>query len=68
VARVSSNEISADNKGGFKRDDIHRVIAISVAKDAFAVLPEIELKPGEYVLVFGNPSAAYDFGVSPAKR
>jgi len=56
------------NKGGFKAGAIREVVTAPFSGGAFSVTPLVDLKPGEYLLVFGYPQAAFDFGVRRAKK
>lgn len=66
--KTSSLVATVDNKGGFKKDEIRSVTVVVFSDDSFSVTPEEELKPGEYLLVFGYPSVAFDFGIKGAKK
>jgi hypothetical protein len=66
--QASSTNASVNNKEGFKRGNIYRVTAVPLAKDFFRVTPEEDLKPGEYLLVFGHADNAFDFGILSAAR
>ncbi len=66
--KIDTTEASSDNKVGFKRGEIRRVATASLSKTAFTVVPDLELKPGEYLLVLGDATAIFDFGVSPSKN
>jgi hypothetical protein len=61
--QASSTNASVNNKEGFKRSSICRVTATVLAKDLYSVTPEVNLKPGEYLLVFGHAETAYEFGI-----
>lgn len=65
---TSSSAATVDNKGGFKKGAIRKVLVTVYSDDSFSVIPEDELKPGEYLLAFGNSDVGFDFGVIPAKK
>ena len=67
-ARIDTTEASFDNKVGFKRGEIRRVATGSISRTEFTVVPDLELKPGEYLLVLGDATAIFDFGVSQSKN
>jgi hypothetical protein len=64
----SSNAAGVDNKGGFKKRDIQSVTVTIYADNSYAVIPDADLKPGEYLLLLGFAHAGFDFGIVPAKR
>jgi hypothetical protein len=64
----SSSAAAVDNKGGFKQKDIRNVTVTINTDDSFSVTPSAELKPGEYLLLFGHTDLAFDFGIQPAKK
>jgi hypothetical protein len=66
--QASSTNASVNNKEGFKRGSIYRVTATVLAKDLYSVTPEVNLKPGEYLLVFGHAETAYEFGIPSGLR
>jgi hypothetical protein len=67
VFKTSYSNVSVDNKGGFDKRDIFKLIASENTDGSFSVIPERALPPGEYILVFGNALATYDFGVDKSK-
>ncbi len=66
--QASSTNASVNNKEGFKRGSICRVTADVLAKDFYSVTPEENLKPGEYLLVFGHAEIAFEFAVQAGPR
>jgi hypothetical protein len=60
---TSSDHTSYDNKGGYKTSDICRLLVTPQSKDAFSAIPEETLKPGEYLITFGNVNVGFDFAV-----
>jgi hypothetical protein len=64
--QTSSDEASSDNKAGYKRKDISRVSISALSRDCFAVTPDLELRPGEYLLSIGSPPTTFDFGIVDA--
>jgi hypothetical protein len=67
VFKTSFSNVSVDNKGGFDKRDIFKLTASENPDGSFSVIPERALPPGEYILVFGNALAAYDFGVDKSR-
>ena len=61
--QTSSSDATVDNKGGFKKGDIRKMAVVENPDHSFSVTPEEDLKPGEYLLVFGTASAGFDFGI-----
>ncbi len=61
--KFSSANVSSDNRGGFLPSSIRRVLATVVGDQLFSIKPEMSLKPGEYLIVFGEPNVGYDFGI-----
>jgi hypothetical protein len=66
--RADSTSASVNNKEGFKRGSIYRLTATVLAKDLYSVTPEQNLKPGEYLLVFGHAETSFEFGVQAGPR
>jgi hypothetical protein len=67
VFKTSFSNVSVDNKGGFDRRDLFKVAVLENPDGSYAVTPEKPLPPGEYIIVFGNAAATYDFGVDKVK-
>jgi hypothetical protein len=68
AAQTDSSLAGIDNRAGFRRDQIQSATVTVFADSSFAVIPEQELKPGEYALVFGFANAAYDFSITRATK
>ena len=68
AVQTTSSDMTAENKGGFKKKDVRKVITTACSDGSFSITPIEDLKPGEYILVFGNANGAFDFGISPAKK
>ena len=68
LLQTSKSDATVENKGGFRKADIRRVTVSVYSDDSFSVTPENELKPGEYLLLFGNSGGAFEFGITAAKR
>jgi hypothetical protein len=60
---TESDNTTYDNKGGYKTSEIQRLLITPYSKDAFSATPEEGLKPGEYLLTFGNTNVGFDFSV-----
>jgi hypothetical protein len=68
MLQMSSGLASVENKGGFKKEEIHKVGILEYDDGSFSVAPEHDLKEGEYLLVFGYPDGGFDFGIHAASR
>jgi hypothetical protein len=68
VVQTESSAVGVGNKGGFNRREIRKATPIPFTDGSFLVIPEEDLKPGEYLLVFDSPRAGFDFGIRPAGR
>jgi hypothetical protein len=68
VVRTATSNATVGNRAGFKKDDIRNVTVTVFSDKSFSVTPESDLKAGEYALVFGFASAAYDFGITRVKK
>jgi hypothetical protein len=67
VYKTSFSNVTVENKGGFKKQDIYKLNTSENADGSFSISPEKTVPPGEYLLVFGNTALAYDFGIDKAK-
>jgi hypothetical protein len=67
VFETSYSRVTVENKGGFDKRDIYKLTESEYADGSFSIQPEEALPRGEYLLVFGNASTAYDFGIDKAK-
>jgi len=63
VLKTSFSNVTVDNKGGFKKGDVFNLSGSEQPGGVVSLSPEKPLPPGEYLLVFGNASKAYDFGI-----
>jgi hypothetical protein len=63
VCRTSFSNVTVENKAGFRKEDIRKLVTAEYPDGTFSVVPEKELAPGEYLLVFGNSVNGYDFGI-----
>jgi hypothetical protein len=68
VVKTSFSNVTMANKGGFRREDVFKLILQESPDGFFSVSPEKELPPGEYLLVLGNAVPAYDFGIDRKKE
>ncbi len=66
--QTSSSDATVDNKGGFKKAAIRKVKVSVYSDNSFSITPEDELKPGEYLLAFGNSDVSFDFGIANRKK
>lgn len=67
IFKASSSDATVENKGGFRKGAIRKATIIMNPDKSFSVTPEEDLKPGEYLLVFGYAIAGFDFGIDAAK-
>ena len=65
--RTSYANSTLGNKGGYNKSDIIRTAVTSNPDGAFQVKPEVDLKPGEYLLILGEPGNSFDFGIDRGK-
>ena len=63
VCRTRPPSASIDNKQGFRKQDIVRMVMTENPDKSFTMRPERPLKPGEYLFVTGSPAQGRDFGV-----
>lgn len=66
--RRSSANMSVENKEGFQAEDLRKIAIREYEDGTFSVAPESPLKPGEYLLVVGDLTRSFDFGIDDAKR
>ena len=57
-----------DNKLGVKKSELRSSTVTVYADDSFSIVPDEDLKPGEYILLFGNANTGYDFAITTPKR
>jgi hypothetical protein len=65
--KMSHEAATVENKGGFKKANIHKTVITVNPDNSFSLTPEESLKPGEYLLVFGYATAGFDFGIDQGK-
>ncbi len=67
--QTNSAEASSDNRMGYRRSDIFR-LSLSAAdrEGCHAAKPDLELKPGEYLLSIGSSLSTYDFGITAESK
>lgn len=64
---TSSNDVSVENKEGFRKANIRKTIVTEYPGGIVSVTPEGDLKPGEYLLVLGAEDTSFDFGIDPKR-
>jgi len=64
----SSANSSFENKIGAKKSDIRRTAVNVVSEETYSITPDVDLKPGEYLMVIGDPENSFDFGIDPTKK
>jgi hypothetical protein len=65
--KTSFSNVTVENKGGFRKSDIFKLVSQKYPDGSFSISPEKDLPSGEYLLVLGNAVPAYDFGVDPRR-
>lgn len=63
MLQTVSSVASEGNKMGVKKKEIRSSTATIYADNSFSVVPDADLKPGEYILLFGNGNSSYAFGI-----
>jgi len=63
VFQTSPSNATVQNRRGFKKEDVRSVVVTEYPDHSFSMVPEENLKPGEYLLVFGNAGTGFDFGI-----
>ena len=58
----------AGNKLGVRKNELRNSTVTVYADDSFSIVPDEDLKPGEYMLLFGNANTGYDFGVITPRK
>jgi hypothetical protein len=64
----SSSAGNVENRGGFNKKDIQTLSIVIYSDSSFSLTPQKDLKPGEYLFLFGFANSGFDFGVNPAKE
>jgi|WetSurMetagenome_2_1015567.scaffolds.fasta_scaffold24131_3 hypothetical protein len=64
TVQTNSGEASSDNRMGYRRSDLFRVSLSDESNGCFSAKPDLELKPGEYLLGIGSSPSTYDFGIA----
>ena len=59
-----SSEGGVDNKLGVKKNELRNSTVTVYDDGSFSVVHDEDLKPGEYILLFGSANTGYDFGVT----
>jgi len=65
--QTSSASATVENKEGFRKGDIRKMAVTEFPDHSFLAIPEGDLNPGEYLLVCGDATAGFDFGIDPNK-
>jgi len=63
IYKTSFSNVTVENKRGFRKSDIFKLVSQTYPDGSFSISPEKDLPPGEYLLVLGNAVPAYDFGI-----
>jgi hypothetical protein len=65
--RKSSADVTTENRLGVRKSAVMKTAVTSYPGGVFTITPEAVLKPGEYLLVLGDASRSYDFGIDRKK-
>jgi hypothetical protein len=63
----SSADSTTQNKVGARKSDIRQTAVVVFSEKLFSITPEVDLAPGEYLLVIGQPDSSFDFGIDRKK-
>ena len=63
VFHKSTANVTVDNTEGFPKAEIRKTVVANHSSGIYSVTPEVDLKPGEYLLVLGNTTLSFDFGI-----
>lgn len=63
VCQTYPSGATQENRKGFKEEDVIKMAVRKNPDSSFMATPESALKPGEYLLVTGDTSSIYDFGI-----
>jgi hypothetical protein len=63
----SSADVTVENKVGVRKSAIRKTSVTTYPGGLFSITPEVSLKPGEYLLVLGDATESYDFGIDRMK-
>lgn len=66
----SSADATVENKVGARKEAIKKTAVKAYAEDFFSIRPEVDLKPGEYLLIIsdvGDAATSFDFGIDQQK-
>lgn len=66
--QTASSAGGVDNKLGVKKNELRNSTVTVYADGSFSIVPDEDLKPGEYILLFGNPNTGCDFGITIPRR
>ena len=66
--QTNSEEARSDNRMGYRMSDLFRLSLTAGAGGCIAAKPDLELKPGEYLLSMGASPSAYDFGIAEESK
>jgi hypothetical protein len=59
----SSAAATVENKIGVKKEAIRKTAITSFPDGTFSLMPEADLKPGEYLLIIGDADTSFEFGI-----
>jgi hypothetical protein len=59
----SSANATVENKIGVRKSAVRQTTVTSYPGGIFSITPEANLKPGEYLLILGDASTSFDFGI-----
>jgi hypothetical protein len=61
--QAAPSAATMDNKLGFRKIDIVKMVIVAQSGHSFSATPEDVLKPGEYLMIFDSITSGYDFGM-----
>lgn len=64
---TSSADKTTENKLGFKKTVLRKTAVTEHPDGTYSIIPEQDLKPGEYLLVLGDAETSFDFGIDLKK-
>ena len=67
IFHKSTAHITVENAEGFPKEEIRKVAVANDSHGILTVTPAADLKPGEFLLVLGNTTLSFDFGIDRKK-
>jgi hypothetical protein len=63
----STADVTVENTEGFPKGEIRKTVVADYLSGIYSVTPQADLKPGEYLLVLGNTTLSFEFGIDKKK-